>query len=95
MFLNERVCTLFIYQKKKSSASQCKIGIRSKGLQVKRSTSQKVPKSKILQLKRSPSQRATSQKVPSRKVYRNLSLKGKKESRRGEDIYYFWFHNNM
>ena len=44
-------------------------GSMSKGLQVKRSTGQKVPKSKGPQVKR-----ATSQKVPSQKVYKNLML---------------------
>ena len=46
----------------------------SKGLQVKRSTSQKVPKSKGLLVKRSPSQKVPSQKVPSQKVYKNVML---------------------
>ena len=50
------------------------IGIRSKGLQVKRSTSQKVPKSLGPQVKRSTSQKVPSQKVPSQKVYKNLKV---------------------
>ena len=39
----------------------------SKGLQVKRSTSQKVPKSKGLQVKRSPSQKGYKSKGPQSK----------------------------
>ena len=51
----------------------------SKGLQVKRSTSQKVPSQKVYkskgpQVRRSTSQKVPSQKVPSQKVYKNLML---------------------
>ena len=46
----------------------------SKGLQVKRSTNLKVPKSKGLQVKRPQVRRATSQNVPSQKVYKILML---------------------
>ena len=49
-------------------------GSMSKGLQVKRSTSQKVPSQKVYkskgpQVKKSTSQKVPSQKVPGQKVY--------------------------
>ena len=71
------------------------------GYPVKRSTSQKVPKSKGLQVKRSPSQKGYKSKGPQSKgpqskgLQKFESIDGIKESCRGEDIYYLQFHNNM
>ena len=52
---------------------------------VKRSTSQKVPRSKGLQVKRSPVKRSTSQKVPSQKVYKSKGLQVKRSP--GQKVY--------
>ena len=49
-------------------------GSMPKGLQVKRSTSQKVPKSKGLQVKRSPSQKVYKSKGPQSKGPRSKGL---------------------
>ena len=49
----------------------------SKGLQVKRSTSQKVPKSKCPQVKRSPSQKGYKSKGPQSKGLQKSDVRGK------------------
>ena len=69
-----------------------KSGIRSKGLQVKRSTSQKVPKSKGLQVKRSPSQKGYKSKGPQSKGLQKFeSMKGIKESCTGKTFIIYSF----
>ena len=49
----------------------------SKGLQVKRSTGQKVPKSKGLQVKRSPSQKGYKSKGPQSKGLQKSDVRDK------------------
>ena len=67
-------------------------GIWSKGLQVKRSTSQKVPKSKGLQVKRSPSQKGYKSKGPQSKGLQKFeSMKGIKESCTGKTFIIYSF----
>ena len=72
-------------------------GIRSQGLQVKRPTSQKVPKSEGLQVKRSPSQKGYKSKGPQSKgpqskgLQKIESIKGIKESCRGKTFIIYSF----
>ena len=62
---------------------------------VKRSTSQKVPKSKCLQVKMSPSQKGFKSKGPSQKVYKNLMLQIKGNRKPIPLDNWFWFTPNF
>ena len=63
------------------------LGIRSKGLQVKRSTSQKVPKSIGLQVKRSPSQKVYKSKGPQSKGLQSKGLQKFESIKRIKESY--------